>query len=351
MANIKFSAFTAGGTGDAGTTQLVGYKTGDTSANYRYSISDLATMLSPSISTFYSADGTIGTTRKALITDTVQFRNAGDTSDIFKLNTDGTFTLGDGATHSNSTPNTSIVIGNNALVTSNNSVVIGDSATTGSGGNFNTVVGAGAKVANNTSFGLSIGYGAEGTGTNSVAVGYSTKAGGNGLAIGRDAEATGNPSITLNVSGSTATNSTANSFSVYMTSNTTPDFEVVGSGESTLNTSLKITGQAYTELHTEASAATITPDWNNGNVYTTELTNASTTFADPTNIKPGATYIIILKQDGTGSRTVSWGTKYKFPGGTAPTLTTGANKADVITLVAYSTDILMCTSVLDFVTS
>ena len=113
----------------------------------------------------------------------------------------------------------------------------------------------------------------------------------------------------------------------------------------------KYTGQAYTELNTISSASTITPDWNDGNTQTVELTSASTTIADPSNIKVGATYMLILKQDGTGSRTVSFGSKYKFSGGTAPTLTTGANKADVITLVAYSANILMCTSVLDFVTS
>jgi len=327
----KFSQFTTGVTPVDATTFLVGYES-VANTNNQYSKTDIVGWLtsgSGAINTLYTANGTIGTTRKALITDTIQFRNAGDTSDIFKLNTDGTFTLGDGATHSNSTPNTSIVIGNNALVTSNNSVVIGENATTGFGGNYNTVVGAGAKVANNTSFGLSIGYGAEGTGTNSVAIGYSSKAGGNGLAIGRDAEATGNPSITLNASGSTATNSTANSFSVYMTSNTTPDFEVLGGGESTLNTSLKITGQAYTELH-DTTNATLTVNWNNGNVQELTSLTGSLTFT-ASNPKAGATYILTLAQ--TGTVTATW-TGVKFPGGTAPTLS-GSGKTDVITLICY----------------
>ncbi len=56
MANIKFSAFTNEAV-DAATTQLVGYKVGDTSANYRYSITQLATAI-PSI---YSADGSVAT--------------------------------------------------------------------------------------------------------------------------------------------------------------------------------------------------------------------------------------------------------------------------------------------------
>ena len=62
-------------------------------------------------------------------------------------------------------------------------------------------------------------------------------------------------------------------------------------------------------------------------------------------------YMIILKQDATGSRTVTWGTNYKFPGGTAPTLTTTADQADVITLIAYSASVLMCSSTLNFATS
>lgn len=110
------------------------------------------------------------------------------------------------------------------------------------------------------------------------------------------------------------------------------------------------TGQAYSDLHTLTDGATITPDWIDGNVQTVEL-GGNRTIANPTSIKAGATYILILKQDSTGSRTVTWGTNYKFSGGTAPTLTTTGGQADVITLVAYSTSILMCTSVLNFATS
>jgi len=62
MASIKFSAFTNEAV-DAATTQLVGYKVGDTSANYRYSVAQLATALSSSIPTIYSADGNLAATR------------------------------------------------------------------------------------------------------------------------------------------------------------------------------------------------------------------------------------------------------------------------------------------------
>jgi|13_taG_2_1085334.scaffolds.fasta_scaffold01977_18 hypothetical protein len=113
---------------------------------------------------------------------------------------------------------------------------------------------------------------------------------------------------------------------------------------------VRIDGQSYTPLETISSTNSWTPDWDSGNVQTMELT-AATTINNPSNIEVGATYIMILKQDGDGSHTVTWGNAYNFPGATPPTLTTGANKADVITLVAYSSAVLMCTSVLDFETT
>jgi hypothetical protein len=113
---------------------------------------------------------------------------------------------------------------------------------------------------------------------------------------------------------------------------------------------VRIDGQSYTPLETISSTTSWTPDWDNGNVQTMELTGA-TTINNPSNIEVGATYIIILKQDGDGSHTVTWGNAYNFPANTPPTLTTGANKADVITLIAYSSSVLMCTSVLDFQTT
>ena len=113
---------------------------------------------------------------------------------------------------------------------------------------------------------------------------------------------------------------------------------------------VRIDGQSYTPLETISSTTSWTPDWDSGNVQTMELTG-TTTINNPSNIEVGATYIIILKQDAEGNHTVTWGNAYNFPANTPPTLTTGANKADVITLIAYSSTVLMCTSVLDFETT
>ena len=342
MANLKFSGFTENAAIVQADHFLVGYDDDGTAGgsnpkNNRWTFAQVAVGLAAVTATpysLYAANGTIGTTRKALITDTIQFRNSGDTSDVLSLNTNGTFALGLAAVSGGAN---AVSIGNIANA-AQNGIAIGHSATTAVG---NTVsIGGFSSVASGATQAVAVGYDIDLAGT---AV--------NSIGLGSSINASGANSVTFNASVGVVSPSTDNAFRVYMTSSSTPDFQVIGSGESTLNTSLKVTGQAYSELNTISSASTITPDWNDGNTQTVELTSASTTIADPSNIKVGATYILILKQDGTGSRTVSFGSKYKFSGGNPPTLTTGANKADVITLVAYSANILMCTSVLDFVTS
>lgn len=52
------------------------------------------------------------------------------------------------------------------------------------------------------------------------------------------------------------------------------------------------------------------------------------TIANPTNTVNGGFYVLQVIQDGTGSRTLSWGANFIWPSGTAPTLTTTAGKRD-----------------------
>ena len=67
---------------------------------------------------------------------------------------------------------------------------------------------------------------------------------------------------------------------------------------------------------------------------------ANTTLANPTNgIEAGATYVLIVKQDGTGNRTMAFSDKYKFLSGSAPTLSTGANAVDVFCFVSDGTNL------------
>jgi len=151
------------------------------------------------------------------------------------------------------------------------------------------------------------------------------------------------PTATLHVKGGGATSGTT---ALLVEDSTGADIIKVTDDGAT-----EFTGQTFNTLATATDGATVTPDFSAGNVQKLTLAG-NRAMANPLNIKAGATYIIVIVQDGTGSRTISsWGSNYKFSGGTAPTLTTTADKADVITMVAYSASILMCTSTLDFATS
>lgn len=58
------------------------------------------------------------------------------------------------------------------------------------------------------------------------------------------------------------------------------------------------------------------------------------TMAAPTNLVDGQTYVLHVKQDGTGSRTLTWNAAFHWPGGSAPTLTATADKIDIFTFQA-----------------
>jgi hypothetical protein len=60
------------------------------------------------------------------------------------------------------------------------------------------------------------------------------------------------------------------------------------------------------------------------------------TLANPTNTVAGQSGSIFITQDGTGSRTLAYGTNFKFVAGTAPTLSTAAASVDRIDYVVAS---------------
>lgn len=81
--------------------------------------------------------------------------------------------------------------------------------------------------------------------------------------------------------------------------------------------------------------ATVTPDFNAGNNFSLTL-GGNRTLANPTNLTSGQSGSIVITQDATGGRTLAYGSYWKFPGGTAPTLTPTANAVDVLAYYAES---------------
>lgn len=54
------------------------------------------------------------------------------------------------------------------------------------------------------------------------------------------------------------------------------------------------------------------------------------TLSNPTNLVPGGGGMLTITQDSTGSRVITWGSAYRFPGGTKFALSTAANSIDQI---------------------
>jgi len=75
--------------------------------------------------------------------------------------------------------------------------------------------------------------------------------------------------------------------------------------------------------------ATITPDFAVANNFSVTL-GGSRTLANPSNLTAGQSGVIVITQDGTGSRTLAYGSYFKFATGVAPTLTTTASAVDVL---------------------
>ena len=89
------------------------------------------------------------------------------------------------------------------------------------------------------------------------------------------------------------------------------------------------------KINTEADGGTITFNMNDSNTHMATLGGNRTLAVS--NAASGQKFILRLKQDSAGSRTVTWfNTIYWAEGGTAPTLTTTANKADVFGFLCTS---------------
>ena len=128
---------------------------------------------------------------------------------------------------------------------------------------------------------------------------------------------------------------------------------IKGSGTSALTTATAgtdyagiDTAQTFTkgqrgEITTLTDGATITPDFADSNNFTVTL-GGNRTLANPSNLTAGQSGSIFIVQDGTGSRTLAYGTQYDFIGGTAPTLTTTASAVDRIDYVVRTTGSIHC---------
>ena len=96
-----------------------------------------------------------------------------------------------------------------------------------------------------------------------------------------------------------------------------------------------VTLQRYREtVTTGSSSTTYAVDLSTANIFSISMTgNCTFTFTNPPVSGVSFSFMLILKQDGTGSRTATWPASVKYPNGSTPTLTTTANKTDIFNFI------------------
>jgi FtsP/CotA-like multicopper oxidase with cupredoxin domain len=120
---------------------------------------------------------------------------------------------------------------------------------------------------------------------------------------------------------------------------TAPSGTIVGTTDTQTLSAKTLTNPTvtnYVETPYSANSSTaITLDLTNGTVQIITLTgNATITMPTATS---GKSFVMMLKQDATGSRTVTWST-VKWAGGTAPTITSTASRLDLLSFFADGTN-------------
>ena len=108
---------------------------------------------------------------------------------------------------------------------------------------------------------------------------------------------------------------------------------------SLLGKDIHIEKAAVADIQALTDGTNIAVDLNTGQNFTVTLAG-NRTLSNPTNCVAGQVGSIFVVQDGTGSRTLAYGTSWDFPAGEAPTLSTDAAAIDRIDYIVHtSTDV------------
>jgi hypothetical protein len=98
---------------------------------------------------------------------------------------------------------------------------------------------------------------------------------------------------------------------------------------------ISTSARAVNPITTLTDAASIAVDFLTGNNFLVTV-GGNRALAAPSNATAGQTGLIYIIQDGTGNRTLSYNTVYKFVSGSVPVLTTTAGAVDMLVYSARS---------------
>lgn len=111
------------------------------------------------------------------------------------------------------------------------------------------------------------------------------------------------------------------------------DLQIAAKGTGKIHRTTGVYGDLT--AYSPASAGTATLTLNTSNVHRITMPAGNITIAI-SNAGVGQAFILDIIQDSTGSRTVTWFTTIKWAGGSAPVLTTTANKIDTFGFIVTS---------------
>jgi len=109
---------------------------------------------------------------------------------------------------------------------------------------------------------------------------------------------------------------------------------MTGTGNIGIGTSLPLTtfylnGSGASVISTINYNSTMTPNFSIANNFAITL-GGNAVLTNPQTVIPGQSGVVYVGQDSVGSRTLTYGSWWKFPGGVTPTLTTAANAVDAL---------------------
>ena len=117
-------------------------------------------------------------------------------------------------------------------------------------------------------------------------------------------------------------------------------------GHAVLADAQTFTGAQRGEITALTDASSIATNLALSNNFAITL-GGNRTLVNPTNITAGQSGSLFITQDGTGSRTLAYGSHFKFVGGTAPVLSTTAAAIDRIDYVVKSSTAIQAVASLD----
>ena len=124
-----------------------------------------------------------------------------------------------------------------------------------------------------------------------------------------------------------------------------PDTTFPYTGSATITVSLTITGSVQGNINViSIVSSTASMNLSLGNFFELTLASSTTTYLEPTNIQPGQNINLKINQPAT-SGSLTYGPKFKFPGGIPYSASSTGSVTDIVSLISFDPTTLYTTAI------